>query len=396
MKILITSEWYVPVVNGVVTSVCNLERELRKRGHEVRILMLSEDHTSHQERDVYYVGSLGAGKIYPNARLSLSIRNTYLEELIAWKPDIVHSQCEFTTWLFAHHIARRTGAALIHTYHTIYEDYTHYFSPNKALGEKVVAVFSRKVLNHVDAVIAPTRKVKRLLEKYRVEPGIFTVPTGIDLERFYRKDEKGNADLAGRAYPDTRRLVTVGRLAREKNIEEILGFLAEGRGQDYEYLIVGDGPYRPELMQKVKNLGLERRVEFTGMISPDQVPEYYRKGDVFVCASSSETQGLTYLEALASGLPAVCRKDPCLEGVVIDGYNGWQYEDADGFFDGLERLFANRKVYGEASANACEKALDFSKEVFAGRIEEIYRIALRAKQEGAEWNKADRRDLQAG
>ncbi len=332
MKILITSDWYAPVVNGVVTSVRNLEEELRKRGHEVRILTLSGNHTSHREGDVYYVRSLGAGKIYPNARLSLSIRDTYLEELIAWKPDIVHSQCEFTTWLFAHHIARRTGAALIHTYHTIYEDYTHYFSPNKALGEKAVAVFSRKVLKHVDAVIAPTRKVKQLLEKYRVEPGIFTVPTGIELERFCQKGEKGSRGPERRAYPDSRRLVTVGRLAREKNIEEILGFLAEDRGQAYEYLIVGDGPYRPELMKTVRQLGLERRVKFTGMIPPDQVPEYYRKGDVFVCAS----------------------------------------------------------------AHACEKALDFSKETFADRIEEVYRIALRAGQEETAWNKADRRDLQAG
>lgn len=394
MKILITSDWYAPVINGVVTSVRNLEDELRKRGHEVKILTLSGDHTSYRDGEVYYVRSVGAGRIYPNARVSFSIRNSCLEELIQWKPDIIHSQCEFTTYLFAQHIARKTKAPLVHTYHTIYEDYTHYFSPNKVLGEKAVAVFSRKVLNHVDAVIAPTDKVKRLLVKYRVEPGIFTVPTGIDLSRF--------AQARRKCFPSTRRLVTVGRLAKEKNIEEILTFLAGKRGQDYEYLIVGDGPHREALEQLTAELGLTDRVHFTGMVKPEQVADYYRKGDVFVCASNSETQGLTYVEALASALPSVCRRDACLEGVIIDGCNGWQYEDEDGFFDALEQLFSNKIVYETASAYALIQAKKFSKEVFAENVENVYRKVLAAAAEASTWEEAvlwertDRKHLRIG
>lgn len=127
-------------------------------------------------------------------------------------------------------------------------------------------------------------------------------------------------------------LITVGRLAKEKNIEEILELLADARGQQYRYLLVGDGPYLEVLEAKVQALGLTDRVTFAGMVPPEQVASYYKKGDIFVCASGSETQGLTYIEALASGLPLVCHKDACLEDVLTDGYNGWQYENAAGIF----------------------------------------------------------------
>ncbi len=50
MKILITTDWYKPIVNGVVTSVLNLKKELEERGHEVRVLTLSRDHHSYRRK----------------------------------------------------------------------------------------------------------------------------------------------------------------------------------------------------------------------------------------------------------------------------------------------------------------------------------------------------------
>lgn len=76
---------------------------------------------------------------------------------------------------------------------------------------------------------------------------------------------------------------------------------------------------------------LQEKVIFTGMVAPEEVAGYYQLGDVFVCASNSETQGMTYIEALASGIPALCRKDACLDSVITDGYNGFQYENYEFF-----------------------------------------------------------------
>ena len=217
-----------------------------------------------------------------------------------------------------------------------------------------------------------------------VEPAIFTIPTGIDLAPF--ADGVREKQLRTPVADEAPVLITVGRLAKEKNIEEILELLADARGQQYRYLLVGDGPYREVLEAKVQALGLTDRVTFAGMVSPEQVASYYKKGDIFVCASGSETQGLTYIEALASGLPLVCHKDACLEDVLTDGYNGWQYENAQGFFDGLENLWKSGDVYREASAHAAEQAHIFSAAHFAEQVEHVYRLALWSEKEAEQWN----------
>ena len=126
MKILLTTDWYKPIINGVVTSVINLKSELEERGHEVRVLTLSRNYESYKEDGVYYMKSLNLEKIYPNARAVLPHTEKLVRELIWWKPDVVHSQCEFMTFSYAVKISRKCNCPLLHTYHTIYEDYIHY------------------------------------------------------------------------------------------------------------------------------------------------------------------------------------------------------------------------------------------------------------------------------
>ena len=107
MKILLTTDWYKPVVNGVVTSVINLKKELENRGHEVRVLTLSRSYESYAEEGVYYIKSLNLEKIYPNARAVLPHTEPLIRELIWWRPDVVHSQCEFMTFSYAAKISRK-------------------------------------------------------------------------------------------------------------------------------------------------------------------------------------------------------------------------------------------------------------------------------------------------
>ncbi len=105
MKVLITTDWYKPAINGVVTSVCNLREELQQRGHEVKILTLSRTARSYEEEGVIYMGSVNAGYIYPGARLRVSPGRELYRGIIEWNPDIVHSQCEFSTFFMAKKIA---------------------------------------------------------------------------------------------------------------------------------------------------------------------------------------------------------------------------------------------------------------------------------------------------
>ncbi|OJF91530.1 glycosyltransferase family 4 protein [Alkalibacterium sp. 20] len=385
MKILITTDQYAPDINGVVTSVVNLQNELQKLGHEVRILTLSGNRKSSHKDEVIYIGSTGVGKIYPKARLALSIHEEYIQELVGWHPDIIHSQCEFSTFLMAQRIAKDVNIPIIHTYHTLYEDYTHYFSPNKKWGKKMVAILTKKVLTQSNCVIAPTDKVRSLLLEYGVKQEIQVVPTGIDLERV--KIQLGNTEKEGLrskvGIPSNDRvLIYVGRLAKEKNLEEILLFFSQLNRQNITLLIVGDGPHRAALEERVMELGISNQVIFTGMICSQEVSSYYQLGDLFVSASNSETQGLTYIEALANGVPALCRKDPCLENVIVDGVNGWEYQSFEQFREKLNTILDDEVLQERVSKNARDSMrYNYSSTEFAKKVEQIYQNTINRHHE---------------
>lgn len=379
MKVLITTDYYSPAVNGVVTSVSNLKEGLERQGHEVRILTLSPDTHSHVNGNVYYLRSMNVNWVYPNTRFKLFPSHRLINELIEWHPDVVHSQCEFSTYHYARKIAAECNSPLIHTYHTVYEDYTHYFCPSRRLGRRLVAWFTRRVLKRTDCVIAPSAKVSNLLHEYHVNTPTEVVPTGIDIEKFAAIPSAEWIRLKRRAYglsDNTLTLVYIGRLAKEKNLDEIIDSLAKFPELPVKLLIVGDGPVRNELELKCRDTGLGDKVIFTGMVSPNEVSYYYHLGDVFVNASTSETQGLTYIEAMASGLPLLCKKDSCLDGIVIDDETGWQYTSPRQFARIIEKLFYDGDLRRTMSWNAKATSKKFSKATFAYNVETIYKHCL--------------------
>ena len=370
MKILLTSDWYIPAVNGVVTSLLALRRQLTRQGHEVRVLTLSGDLHSHVREGVYALGSVDAGMIYPGARLRAPEGDALIRELIAWGPDIVHSQCEFSTFAPARRIDKDCGAPLVHTYHTVYEDYTHYFSPSRRWGKALVRGFTRSIAARCDALLAPTDKVRNLLLGYDVPCPVYTLPTGIDLDRF-RVDRREGLWLRDRlGIPQHRPvLLYLGRLAREKNLDDLLEVAAAVPGATL--LVAGDGPDGPRIRAEAELRGLD--VVFGGMVDPKDVPVWYAAADLFLSASTSETQGLTYLEALAAGLPVICRADPCLKGVLTDGGNGYGCADAAGMAARVQALLADPDELAAMHRRALVSARAFSEENFARRAAALYR-----------------------
>ncbi|MBP3038864.1 glycosyltransferase family 4 protein [Bacillaceae bacterium Marseille-Q3522] len=376
MKILITTDWYTPTVNGVVISILNLRHELIARGHDVRVLTLSQTSRSFKRDGVTYIGSVGAGNIYPGARIKTALFGGFVQDILNWQPDMIHSQCEFSTFFIACKIAKKLGIPIIHTYHTVYEDYTHYFSPSKKWGRFLVASLSRWVTGATACVIAPTEKVKNILNSYGIQQDIHVIPTGIDLNRFKQSPapERQRAIRKQLGIPEENQiLLYVGRLAKEKNLEELLQYHANCAIENLTFLIVGDGPYRDTLERTTWALGICDSVRFSGMIPPKEIGDYYHIGDLFVSGSVSETQGLTYIEALACGLPALCRRDECLDGVVIDGFNGWQYENEQDYKSKLTDFLSRKEVRMRMKENAAGLAQrKFSSEVFAKKAERVY------------------------
>ena len=145
-------------------------------------------------------------------------------------------------------------------------------------------------------------------------------------------------------------------------------------------MFVGDGPARPDLEALTRELKLTDRVRFAGMVKPDEVPRWYRVGDIFVSASQSETQGLTYFEGMACGLPVLCRADPCLDGVVENGFNGWQWKDEAEFASALNTIISDPALRRQLHQNALATAARYSAEHFAQQVLDAYQQAIALKR----------------
>lgn len=377
MKVLITTDLLITSTNGVATSVRNLWEGLRKRGHTVRILTVSDRADSYKDDSVYYIKSVPIGFIYPDMRMPISYRNLFIDELIEWKPDIIHSQCEFFSFQFAKHISRLTDAPIVHTYHTLYEEYATYVIPSKFIGKYVVKKWSRICLKYVNRIIVPSSKVENTLRGYGVKNTISVVPSGISLEQHsYRMNEKERREKRQilEIPEDYHVLLSLGRIGKEKNLGELLNYFADAllKNQKLTFLIVGDGPDKRNMEILTSNLGIEAHVIFIGMVEPLQVQEYYQLADVFVSASISETQGLTYIEAAANGLPLLCRKDDCLEDIIKDGVNGYVYTSSEEFLNKLKIIMENSEWRLSAGKHSQEIAEAFNQSHFADVVETIY------------------------
>lgn len=376
MKILIVSDFYKPVVNGVVTSILNLKSGLEVLGHEVRILTLSTSGESYVDGDVYYIASTDATRIYPDARFTLKSAKKELADIISWKPDIVHSQNEFSTFFIGRKIINQLSIPNIHTYHTVYDDYTHYFFRSKKLGLKAVDICTKLLGKNVTCIISPTEKIHGLLDHYQVECPVHTVPSGIELDKFFHKvDSSTITDLKAHLHipEENTILLSVSRLSKEKNMGELINYMQYLKDSPISLVIVGDGPEKDKLQKLITQLHLEDRVTLTGMVPPSEVPTYYQMADLFTSASTSEAQGLTYIEALASGTPLLCKEDDCLTGVLDESKNGYIFKSKDEFLEKLN-IFMNRESYEDMKICAQATVEKYSIANFAKSVEEVYKL----------------------
>ena len=174
-------------------------------------------------------------------------------------------------------------------------------------------------------------------------------------------------------------MVNLGRLGHEKNVDELISYYSKALKdhQNLKFLIVGDGPAREKLEKLTVELGLSGKVIFAGRVDPKEVQRYYQLGDIFVSASTSETQGLTYIEGAANALPLLCRNDPCLDDVIEQGVNGYSYNTEEEFLTFIDKMASDTEWRANASKRSAEISQKFDKSVFGDSVEEIYKELLK-------------------
>ena len=193
------------------------------------------------------------------------------------------------------------------------------------LSTRLAERLSREYCDLCDAIVAPSTKIERYLRQWGTTSPIEVIATGIDTKRFASRSEERVAEMRARFgfSADQRALLFVGRLGQEKSVDTPAGAVASTRHSEAVLLIVGDGPDRKDLERMARELKIADRVRFAGYLRGDELVAAYHLAEVFVFASTTETQGLVIGEALASGLPVVAVRDPAVADFVEDGKTGF-------------------------------------------------------------------------
>lgn len=335
MRIGFFTDTYFPQVSGVATSIRTLKNELEKQGHEVYIFTTTDPDADEFEKDIVRMPSV---PFISFTDRRIVVRGLWFAYQIAkeLELEIIHTHTEFGIGFLGKMVANRLRIPVIHTYHTMYEDYLHYIANGKVVRPSHVKHFIKMFVNHSTGVVCPSKRVVDTLKRYEVDVPMRIIPTGIDVSRFSRPDitKKDTDQLRDKLglHTDDLMILSLSRISYEKNIHVIVQQFPEVLMSypNARLVIVGKGPYREDLEELSRQLGVEDYIQFTGEVPHEDVAYYYHAADYFVSASTSETQGLTYAEAIASGTQCIVEGNDYLNQLLNDESLGITFEqDAD-------------------------------------------------------------------
>ena len=386
MRIGIFTDTYPPYINGVSTSIASLEKALIQKGHQVFIVTVNADNLSYKyENDDHIIRIPGIPTGIYNYRLTGIYPLRAINKIKKWNLDIIHSHTEFGVGTFARIIAKQFDIPLVHTYHTMYEDYVHYITKgyfdksSKKLAEYFTKFYCDKTAKEL---IVPSKKTYDLFKKkYKVNKTVHIVPTGIDVERFF-KERQNHKELELlkkdlKIKKDDFVVTYVGRLAKEKNIEFLLNNHAK-LNKKMKLLIVGNGPDLEHFKDMAVKLKIQDRVIFTGAIPHYDIPAYYAISNVFVSASVTETQGLTIIEAMASSVPVICASDEAFKDAVVDDLNGYLFKNSREYIKAIDLLYKDKEKYKNMCMQARITAESHSLKYYAEKVLDVYERAINA------------------
>lgn len=362
MRIGLFTDSYLPQVSGVATSIQTLTLELEKLGHEVYIFTTTDQNADvDHERNIIRLQSIPFVSL---AERKIVVKGVFAAYLIAqdYHLDIIHTQTEFGMGILGKMVANQLHIPVIHTLHTKYEDYVHYIAKGRIIRPSMVKYIVRNYLRGTEGIICPSEMVLDTVNGYGVTIPKRVIPTGIEINRFNRFDISADAIQKLREKlgikAEERILLSLSRIAPEKNIQAVVRALPEMLKEfPVRLVIVGNGPYEDDLKALVNELGLNDAVLFTGQVNNEETAYYYKMADFFISASTSETQGLTYLEAIAAGTRVLAADNPYLEDLISD--------------DEFGRLFDSEEAIAETACAAFRDFKPMDKEKYADKLYEI-------------------------
>jgi 1,2-diacylglycerol 3-alpha-glucosyltransferase len=388
MRVVIFSDTYPPEINGVATSARNLFRTLNAHDEEALVVTTNPFDTEFSFEDgVIRIPGLEMKHLYGYIMTNFWNKQA-MKVLRKFKPDVIHIQTDGTIGQFGFLAASALHCATVYTFHTMMEDYTYYATKGHfdQAARGIVRQYVRYKSHETDEFITPSEKIREYMRSIGVDAYINIIPTGIDFSAFKKDniDQDKVKKLKEKYHldKDTYVILSLGRVAKEKSLDVCLRgyakYLNDKPKQKTRFLLVGGGPELEELKKYVVKLGIENNVTFVGPVNPDTTPLYYSLGDCFVSASTTETQGLTFMEAMASSLVIFVRYDDTLVSTVKDGENGFFFYDEADMAEKLSKIIdLSPTTRKEINTHALKAIEPYSLEKFYQSVKEVYEHAIK-------------------
>ncbi|MDY2575472.1 MAG: glycosyltransferase [Bacilli bacterium] len=387
MKIAFFSDTYPPEINGVATATKTLFDAFKKNGHDVFVVTTNPFSKKVEYKDnVLRIPGITLKWLY-SYNMAGFINPKATKIIKKWSLDIIHVQTEAGIGIYGRLLASKLKIPLVYTYHTMYVDYTYYVTKGvlDPAAKGIVKKWTKSVSSSVTEMTTPSLKTKNALREYGVDRYINVIPNGIDLEMFEERNIDKNFIKEFKEknkIEDKYILLSLGRVAKEKAIDVLLEgyatFLKNSTNDNTVLLIVGDGPDRNRLENLAFELGISKNVIFVGKVPHEQVPYFYFMSNLYISASTSETQGLTFIEAIAAKTLVLCRFDENLEDVIKEGKTGFFFSDNKSFNQKLISILKmNEEEQNRIIQQAYEQNQKYSIDTFYDRMYEVYKRAIR-------------------
>ena len=346
MRVALFVETYLPEINGVVTHVKVLKDGLEKLGHEVLVVCADVNAKHHYIKDgILHCPAMLSKRIY-NYGLALPISTKRKRLIKEFNPDIIHIHTEFGVGFSGAMIARHLNVPLVYTLHTMYDEYIYYIAPRPfiPLMTKVSHSYFKFLAKRANALTGPSKKVDEYCKSCGVDKNVSVIPNPVELDMFEPSNinpvKKHEFRKKYNISDDTMLACFCGRLGHEKSVDVLIKFWAQTvTPQDnVKLMIIGEGPAKEGLEELADKLGVKDTVIFTGRVEHVDLPPYYAGCDCYITTSLSDTNSISMLEAMATGLPVLHLHDELNKGQIIPGVNGMIFSNAEQMHECIIKL----------------------------------------------------------
>lgn len=385
MNIAIFSDAYIPIKNGVTTSVVQLKEGLEKRGHNVIVITVDVPDYEEKDPNVYRLPSINASfGSGTDARLGFLFNYLPIIRFLKKKKiDIIHTHTEFTIALYGKRAAKKLKLPLVQSTHTMWEEYRHYILNGKIFTRSMVRKMMSTFMKNAYCLVCPSIKAEKYYKGLLPNISTVVINNGIDVDKFKSSTITENEIVSMRKTFDFKKnekiLLFVGRIGNEKRVLELFSIVVPilKENTQIKMIFVGAGPLVDHIADSAKRLGIEKQVVFTGFVNWDLVYRLYSISDLFVTASLSEVQPMTLIEASMCGMPIIVRRDDSYLDLVHDGKNGYIVDSDEEMAAKIRSLIYDDEKLKEFSEYSLKNSSKFTAENHVIRMEKFYQEVLK-------------------